>query len=197
MRKPEVYVILEEVIENNRSFYDVDVQVLDESAPNRKTRFNQLSKARESIEFQVKEEFDILTVQELLKPKEVKQEGKKNYKRDVFLPKYIIHEIDFKQFKEELDDYLKNVKKWSTPYTISVEEGEDTSGRGEIYFFVDVDELSEEEMEALEKEYNDNIAFIDFLEVFLKDMFEVEYVEYEFNWLADELIVKTPFGEVL
>lgn len=189
MRKPEVYVILEEIIENGRSFFDVDIQVLDGSASNRKTRYNSLEKARDAVETEIKGEFDVLTIQELLKPKEPKSEGKKNYKQDVFLPKCTVYEIDFNLFKEELDEYLKQVRNWNIPYTLSFEESDDEGQKGELYFFVDIDSLQEEELEALEKEYNDNIAFIDFLQIFLEDMFETKYLDYEFNAFSEELIV--------
>lgn len=192
MKKAEVYVILEEVVDNGRSFFDVDIQVLDESAANRKTRFNSLEKARENIEASVQNEFEVLTVQELLKPKEPKAEGKKKYKNDVFLPKCTVYEIDFNLFKDELDAYLKEVKNWNVPYTLSFEESDDETQKGEIYFFVDIDSMKEEDMEALEKEYDDNIAFIDFIQVFLEEMFETSELSYEFNAYTEELIVTIP-----
>lgn len=194
MKKTEVYVILEEILENGRSFYDVDIQVLDGSTANRKTRFNQLAKARANIDTQIKQEFDVITVQELLKQaNHPKKETEKTYKRDIFPPTYIVHEIAFESFKEELATYLTDVKKWDTPYTLSFEAVDETNQQGEIYFFIDIDALQEADIDALEKEYDDNIAFIDFLQIFLEDMFETRELEYAFNAYTEELIVKIPF----
>lgn len=194
MKKTEVYVILEEVVENGRSFYDVDVQVLDESAPNRKTRYNQLAKARTAIEHEIKQTYHVITVQELLKTKEEKG-IKKDYKNTVFPPTYTVHAIPFETFKTELDQYLKNEKNWTAPYSFSLEENEEAIEKGELYFFIDIDALGEEEIDILEKEFEDDIAFIDFLQHFLKDMFEVDDLTYEFNTLTDTLIVNIPFTE--
>lgn len=197
MKKPEVYIILEEIIENHRSFFDVDIQVLDGSAAHKKIRYNTIDKARDMIEKVFKRDYDVMSVQELIKPVSEKASGsiKKDYRNDVFSPSYVTYEIEIETFKMVLDDFLTHTKKWDIPYLVSYEESENENRLGEIYFFVDIDEVSDEVVDALESEYGNSIIMIDFLEVFLCDMFEVTKVSYDFNLSSEKLIVKIPMHE--
>lgn len=199
MKKPEVYIILEELEENGSSLFDVDIQVLDESAPNEKVRYNSLEKANTAISTVFEKKYEILSVQRLIQTKEIlvekkekttSSEHKTSFATEIFFPTHVTYHIELDTFRTAIEQFLK-LKGYDLSYTITYEELENGGKIGELLLIVDIDELSEVEMDKLETEYGDEY-YIYLLDSLLKDMFQVEKIHYEINMVSELVIIQIP-----